>query len=192
MIFWNLELEFQSIKFWFLIFDFFFLKKGYCLGNILGEYLKLGELIQFQFISLAHSEYVLCWCCDCVWKGPQMWKSEYKPRNRVPWSIITTCIILCACMLLGMRYHFKTQTQARDKVLISEHSTSSSLSQQDSKDLTDLENSSQSPPCFAFLFFSQILSSFKASRYVEVWLIFLFSLYLLLLDVLMDYYFLAL
>ncbi|KAG8710878.1 hypothetical protein FRC11_004016 [Ceratobasidium sp. 423] len=46
--------------------------------------------------------------------GPQMWQEKYKPRNRVPWAIITTCYVLCPLTLLTLRFLLARENKKRD------------------------------------------------------------------------------
>ncbi|CAE6404484.1 unnamed protein product, partial [Rhizoctonia solani] len=46
--------------------------------------------------------------------GPQMWQEKYKPRNRVPWAVITTCYVLCPLTLLTLRFFLAHENNKRD------------------------------------------------------------------------------
>ncbi|KAG0146413.1 hypothetical protein CROQUDRAFT_44420 [Cronartium quercuum f. sp. fusiforme G11] len=74
--------------------------------------------------------------------GPQMWKSEYKPRNKIPWAIITTCFGSCMMILLGIREYFKRENDVRNNATTSEEKASLPVLDSLMMDLTDLENSS--------------------------------------------------
>ncbi|KAG8748239.1 hypothetical protein FRC10_007628 [Ceratobasidium sp. 414] len=46
--------------------------------------------------------------------GPQMWQEKYKPRNRVPWVIITICYFLCPIIMLTIRARLSRENKKRD------------------------------------------------------------------------------
>ncbi|CEL62099.1 putative transporter PB10D8,01 OS=Schizosaccharomyces pombe (strain 972 / ATCC 24843) GN=SPBPB10D8.01 PE=3 SV=1 [Rhizoctonia solani AG-1 IB] len=46
--------------------------------------------------------------------GPQMWQEQYKPRNRVPWTVITICYVLCPLTLLSLRFLLARENKRRD------------------------------------------------------------------------------
>ncbi|CAE6462461.1 unnamed protein product [Rhizoctonia solani] len=46
--------------------------------------------------------------------GPQMWQEKYKPRNRIPWAIITACYVLCPLTLLTLRFLLAHENKKRD------------------------------------------------------------------------------
>ncbi|KAF8684239.1 MFS general substrate transporter [Rhizoctonia solani] len=46
--------------------------------------------------------------------GPQMWQEKYKPRNRIPWAVITICYVLCPITLLSLRFLLARENQRRD------------------------------------------------------------------------------
>ncbi|CUA76056.1 putative transporter PB1C11,03 [Schizosaccharomyces pombe 972h-] [Rhizoctonia solani] len=46
--------------------------------------------------------------------GPQMWQEQYKPRNRVPWIVITISYFLCPVILLIIRLRLCRENHKRD------------------------------------------------------------------------------
>ncbi|KAF9239499.1 MFS general substrate transporter [Melanogaster broomeanus] len=46
--------------------------------------------------------------------GPFMWQSQYKPRNRIPWIVIGICYLLCAILLLVIRFMLARENARRD------------------------------------------------------------------------------
>ncbi|EPQ57979.1 MFS general substrate transporter [Gloeophyllum trabeum ATCC 11539] len=46
--------------------------------------------------------------------GPFMWKKKYQPRNHVPWAVITVCIFVYCCILLGIRAYCVSENKRRD------------------------------------------------------------------------------
>lgn len=79
---------------------------------------------------------------DVLCVAPQLWQAAYKPRNILPWSIITGCYVSSASMLIGMRiYLHRINTQRSElgfgKETLDDQSTKAFL------DLTDLENLGQ-------------------------------------------------
>jgi len=48
--------------------------------------------------------------------GPQMWTQQYKPRNRVPWAVITICYFVCTILLLIIRYILVRENKRRDRL----------------------------------------------------------------------------
>ena len=46
--------------------------------------------------------------------GPFMWKDEFKPRNRVPFTIISACSIASAITLFVIRQYFVYENKKRD------------------------------------------------------------------------------
>jgi ACS family allantoate permease-like MFS transporter len=47
--------------------------------------------------------------------GPFMWQAKYKPRNKVPFAIISACSVACACTLLVTRQYLAYQNKKRDE-----------------------------------------------------------------------------
>ncbi|EGF98722.1 uncharacterized protein MELLADRAFT_45958 [Melampsora larici-populina 98AG31] len=82
--------------------------------------------------------------------APQLWQSKYKPRNIVPWSIITFCYVFGALILIFMRFYLKRQNFIRDskitnQVIVNKQKENENENEDKSvkafMDLTDLENS---------------------------------------------------
>ncbi|GAB1521882.1 hypothetical protein RhiTH_004981 [Rhizoctonia solani] len=46
--------------------------------------------------------------------GPQMWQERYKPRNRIPWIVITISYFLCPIILLIIRARLSRENKKRD------------------------------------------------------------------------------
>ncbi|KAJ7047120.1 major facilitator superfamily domain-containing protein [Mycena alexandri] len=46
--------------------------------------------------------------------GPFMWKKQYQPRNHIPWAIITACSVVCALLLIIIRYVYAAENKRRD------------------------------------------------------------------------------
>lgn len=46
--------------------------------------------------------------------GPQMWQERYKPRNRIPWIVITICYSLCPVIMLILRFRLDRENKKRD------------------------------------------------------------------------------
>ncbi|KAG8783282.1 hypothetical protein FRC12_019886 [Ceratobasidium sp. 428] len=46
--------------------------------------------------------------------GPQMWQERYKPRNRVPWIVITICYLVCPMIMLLIRFRLSRENKKRD------------------------------------------------------------------------------
>ncbi|CAE6333014.1 unnamed protein product [Rhizoctonia solani] len=46
--------------------------------------------------------------------GPQMWQEQYKPRNRIPWIVITISYFLCPIILLIIRVRLSRENKRRD------------------------------------------------------------------------------
>ncbi|KAI9441001.1 MFS general substrate transporter [Lactarius indigo] len=46
--------------------------------------------------------------------GPLMWKAQYKPRNRVPWTIIGICYAACMLLLFSIRVLLLRENRRRD------------------------------------------------------------------------------
>ncbi|KAI9510185.1 MFS general substrate transporter [Russula earlei] len=46
--------------------------------------------------------------------GPFMWKDKYKPRNRVPWTIIGLCTLSCMVLLFSIRVLLARENKRRD------------------------------------------------------------------------------
>ncbi|KAG7086386.1 hypothetical protein E1B28_002343 [Marasmius oreades] len=55
-------------------------------------------------------------CAYCVGNAtaPFMWQQKYKPRNHVPWIIITICYLTCAMILLILRFLLARENKRRD------------------------------------------------------------------------------
>ncbi|KAJ7055776.1 MFS general substrate transporter [Mycena amicta] len=49
--------------------------------------------------------------------APLMWKDKYKPRNRVPWTIILICYIVCMLIALVIRRVLRAENKRRDAEL---------------------------------------------------------------------------
>ncbi|KAF8687957.1 hypothetical protein AX14_003576 [Amanita brunnescens Koide BX004] len=47
--------------------------------------------------------------------GPLMWKIQYAPRNRIPWSIIAACNVASAIIILILRFFLAHENNKRDK-----------------------------------------------------------------------------
>ncbi|PAV15644.1 MFS general substrate transporter [Pyrrhoderma noxium] len=47
--------------------------------------------------------------------GPQMWLSQYSPRNYVPWGVIAGCYTLCPLLMLLQRWHLARENKKRDQ-----------------------------------------------------------------------------
>ncbi|PPQ73355.1 hypothetical protein CVT26_015447 [Gymnopilus dilepis] len=45
--------------------------------------------------------------------GPFMWKDQYKPRNRVPWTVIAVCIAACTLLALVLRFMLDRENKRR-------------------------------------------------------------------------------
>lgn len=46
--------------------------------------------------------------------GPFMWKTQYKPRNHVPWAVIGACYVACPVLLLVIRAVLVRENKVRD------------------------------------------------------------------------------
>ncbi|KAG2144027.1 MFS general substrate transporter [Suillus cothurnatus] len=46
--------------------------------------------------------------------GPFMWKTQYKPRNHVPWAVIGACYVICPILLLVIRAVLARENKLRD------------------------------------------------------------------------------
>ncbi|KAJ7124188.1 MFS general substrate transporter [Mycena epipterygia] len=46
--------------------------------------------------------------------GPFMWQAKYKPRNRVPWIVISVCYVACMLLVLVIRYFLSAENKRRD------------------------------------------------------------------------------
>jgi hypothetical protein len=46
--------------------------------------------------------------------APQFWKAEYKPRNRVPWTIIITSYCCQIVIILFLRFYLVRQNKIRE------------------------------------------------------------------------------
>ncbi|KAG2078481.1 MFS general substrate transporter [Suillus decipiens] len=46
--------------------------------------------------------------------GPFMWKTQYKPRNHVPWAVIGACYVTCPILLLVIRAVLVRENKIRD------------------------------------------------------------------------------
>ncbi|KAJ7909279.1 MFS general substrate transporter [Mycena leptocephala] len=46
--------------------------------------------------------------------GPFMWQAQYKPRNRVPWTVIGVCYACCMLLVLAIRYVLVAENKRRD------------------------------------------------------------------------------
>jgi len=46
--------------------------------------------------------------------GPFMWQAKYKPRNHIPFTVITACSAASAVTLLVTRWYLATQNKKRD------------------------------------------------------------------------------
>ena len=47
--------------------------------------------------------------------GPFIWQAQYKPRNRVPFAIISACSLTSACILFVIRQYLAYQNKKRDE-----------------------------------------------------------------------------
>jgi len=47
--------------------------------------------------------------------GPFMWKARYKPRNRVPFTIIAVCSFVSGITLLVIRWYFVRENKKREQ-----------------------------------------------------------------------------
>ncbi|MBW0514979.1 hypothetical protein O181_054694 [Austropuccinia psidii MF-1] len=47
--------------------------------------------------------------------APQLWQTQFKPRNQVPWAIITASYVVSSCILLFMRFYLQRQNTLRDR-----------------------------------------------------------------------------
>ena len=47
--------------------------------------------------------------------GPQYWKAQYQPRNRVPWIILAVCWGVSALLLLATRVYLAHENARRDR-----------------------------------------------------------------------------
>ncbi|KZT39708.1 MFS general substrate transporter [Sistotremastrum suecicum HHB10207 ss-3] len=57
---------------------------------------------------------MLCAYCTGNIIGPQIWQQQFKPRNRVPWIIISVCYLICPFILLAIRRLLKNENTRRD------------------------------------------------------------------------------
>ncbi|KAJ3513869.1 hypothetical protein NMY22_g14914 [Coprinellus aureogranulatus] len=47
--------------------------------------------------------------------GPLMWKRQYQPRNRVPWIVVSVCVLVGALLLLTLRTILSLENKRRDR-----------------------------------------------------------------------------
>ena len=47
--------------------------------------------------------------------GPQYWKAQYQPRNRVPWIILAVCWAVSALLLLATRAYLARENARRER-----------------------------------------------------------------------------
>ena len=47
--------------------------------------------------------------------GPQYWKAQYQPRNRVPWIILAACWAASLLILLVTRFYLAAENRKRDR-----------------------------------------------------------------------------
>jgi hypothetical protein len=47
--------------------------------------------------------------------SPQWWKNKYKPRNRVPWTILLVSYCTQCLILVGLNFYFKRLNRLRDE-----------------------------------------------------------------------------
>ena len=47
--------------------------------------------------------------------GPQYWKAQYQPRNRVPWIILAACWAASALLLLATRWWLARENARRER-----------------------------------------------------------------------------
>ena len=47
--------------------------------------------------------------------GPQYWKAQYQPRNRIPWIILAVCWAVSALLLLATRAYLAWENQRRER-----------------------------------------------------------------------------
>ncbi|KZT71376.1 MFS general substrate transporter [Daedalea quercina L-15889] len=47
--------------------------------------------------------------------GPQYWKTEYNPRNRVPWAILAACWAASMLILLATRFYLAAENRRRER-----------------------------------------------------------------------------
>ena len=47
--------------------------------------------------------------------GPQYWKAQYQPRNRVPWIILAVCWAVSALLLLATRAYLARENERRNR-----------------------------------------------------------------------------
>lgn len=52
------------------------------------------------------------------------WLDKYKPRNRVPWTVIIISYSICVVMMLGIRWRLSYENKQRD-ILQAQSSVSS-------------------------------------------------------------------
>jgi hypothetical protein len=45
--------------------------------------------------------------------GPFIWQAKYKPRNRVPFIVISACSVASACLLLAIRQYLAAQNRKK-------------------------------------------------------------------------------
>lgn len=49
--------------------------------------------------------------------GPFMWQERFRPRNRVPWTIIGLCYLTCPILMLAIRRRLAAENAQRDREL---------------------------------------------------------------------------
>lgn len=47
--------------------------------------------------------------------GPQPWKTQYQPRNHVPWTVISVCWAMSGLTMLLLRWYLARENARRDR-----------------------------------------------------------------------------
>ena len=97
-------------------------------GLLLSFYLALGSICAFIIFlgwvapttaghtkRISTNAIVMVGYCIGNIAGPFMWKKEYQPRNRVPWTVITVSSFISCILLLVIRWILARENKRRDQ-----------------------------------------------------------------------------
>ncbi|EGG13236.1 uncharacterized protein MELLADRAFT_41383, partial [Melampsora larici-populina 98AG31] len=74
-----------------------------------------GHTSKFQFNTNSQCLIRYHFVTIILTPAPQLWQSQYKPRNIVPWSLILACYSFCTIFIIGMMFYLKKQNRIRDQ-----------------------------------------------------------------------------
>lgn len=76
----------------------------------------------YDRFRVIHSDVLFCTCLGQI-LCTQFWKTEYRPRNYLPWGITIGSYVGDWIIILAIRYYLKRENARRDRIQFSQDTT---------------------------------------------------------------------